>query len=158
MHIIPHNLLSDERMWAHPCCTHIPPGQEQVPQDEAHGGCYDEIVRGLGHCLPVSFGCGIVVFIWCVGVSRTGGPQADEWMSLRAPAQMGRARGRARRGKRGGRRRAWERWKSRGLRVRPASRSGALAVGGYKRPRGWGKRAAPGERLSRPRPRAANPL
>jgi hypothetical protein len=24
MHIIPHNLLSDERMWAHPCCTHIP--------------------------------------------------------------------------------------------------------------------------------------
>jgi hypothetical protein len=25
MHIIPHNLLNDERMWAHPCCTHIPP-------------------------------------------------------------------------------------------------------------------------------------
>jgi hypothetical protein len=25
MHIIPHNLLSDERMWAHPCFTHIPP-------------------------------------------------------------------------------------------------------------------------------------
>jgi hypothetical protein len=23
MHIIPHNLLSDECMWAHPCCTHI---------------------------------------------------------------------------------------------------------------------------------------
>jgi hypothetical protein len=22
MHIIPHNLLSDERMWAHPCYTH----------------------------------------------------------------------------------------------------------------------------------------
>jgi hypothetical protein len=29
-----------------------------------------------------------------------------------------------------------ERWESRGLRVRPAPRSGALAVGGYKRPRG----------------------
>jgi hypothetical protein len=29
-----------------------------------------------------------------------------------------------------------ERWKSRGLRVCPAPRSGALAVGGYKRPRG----------------------
>jgi hypothetical protein len=29
-----------------------------------------------------------------------------------------------------------ERWKSRGLRVRPAPRSGALAVGGYKRPHG----------------------
>jgi hypothetical protein len=60
-------------------------------------------------------------------------------MSPRAPAQMGRARGRARRGEseaagdrreRGG--------ESRGLRVRPAPRSGALAVGGYKRPRGRG--------------------
>jgi hypothetical protein len=29
-----------------------------------------------------------------------------------------------------------ERWKSHGLRVRPAPRSGALAVGGYKRPHG----------------------
>jgi hypothetical protein len=61
-------------------------------------------------------------------------------------------------GKWGGRRWAWERWKSRGLRVRPAPRSGALAVGGYKRPCRRGKRAAPRERLSRPRPRAANPL
>jgi hypothetical protein len=55
----------------------------------------------------------------------------------RAPAQMGRARGRARRGESevagDGRE---ERWKSRGLRVRLAPRSGALAVGGYKRPRG----------------------
>jgi hypothetical protein len=41
-------------------------------------------------------------------------------------------------GGKGGRRRACERWKSRGLRVRPAPRSGALAVGGYKRPRGRG--------------------
>jgi hypothetical protein len=41
-------------------------------------------------------------------------------------------------GGKGGRRRAWERWKSRGLRVRPAPRSGALTVGGYKRPRGRG--------------------
>jgi hypothetical protein len=41
-------------------------------------------------------------------------------------------------GGKGGRRRAWERWKSRGLCVRPAPRSGALAVGGYKRPRGRG--------------------
>jgi hypothetical protein len=50
-----------------------------------------------------------------------------------------------------------ERWKSRGLRVCPAPRSGALAVGGYKRPRGR-ERAASRERLSRPLPRAANPL
>jgi hypothetical protein len=45
-----------------------------------------------------------------------------------------------------------ERWKSRGLRVCPAPRSGALAVGGYKRPRGR-ERAASHERLSRPSPR-----
>jgi hypothetical protein len=37
---------------------------------------------------------------------------------------------------RGGWSPARERWESRGLRVRPAPRSGALAVGGYKRPRG----------------------
>jgi hypothetical protein len=36
---------------------------------------------------------------------------------------------------RGGRSPARERWESRGLRVRPAPRSGALAVEGYKRPR-----------------------
>jgi hypothetical protein len=94
-----------------------------------------------------------------VGVSRPGVPRADEWVSPRGPAQMGQARGRARRGERseaaGDRR---ERWESRGLRVCPAPRSGALAVGGYKRPRGRGKRAAPRERLSHPRPRAANLL
>ena len=45
----------------------------------------------------------------------------------------------ARRSAKGGKRqpeRERERWKSRGLRVCPAPRSGALAVGGYKRPRG----------------------
>jgi hypothetical protein len=52
MHIIPHNLLSDERMWAHPCCTHIPSGQGQVPQDEVHEGCCDEFVTILGRSLP----------------------------------------------------------------------------------------------------------
>jgi hypothetical protein len=36
--------------------SHHPIGQEQVPQDEAHGGCRDEFVRGLGHRLPVNFG------------------------------------------------------------------------------------------------------
>jgi hypothetical protein len=33
-----------------------PTGQEQVPQDEAHGGCCGEFVRGLGRRLPVNFG------------------------------------------------------------------------------------------------------
>jgi hypothetical protein len=64
MHIIPHNLLSDERMWAHPCCIHIPPGQGQV-SDEAREGCRDEFMRGLGRRLPVNYGCWIVVFVWC---------------------------------------------------------------------------------------------
>jgi hypothetical protein len=66
MHIIPHNLLSDEYMWAHPYCTHIPPGQEQVPQDKEHEGSRDEFVRGLGRRLPVNFDCWIVVFVWCI--------------------------------------------------------------------------------------------
>jgi hypothetical protein len=54
MHIIPHNLLSDERMRAHPCCTHIHPGQGQV-QDEARERCRDEFVRGLDCCLLVNY-------------------------------------------------------------------------------------------------------
>jgi hypothetical protein len=33
-----------------------PTGQEQVQQDEAHGGCSDEFVSGLGRRLPVNFG------------------------------------------------------------------------------------------------------
>jgi hypothetical protein len=48
------------------------------------------------------------------------------------------ARPSAKGGERGGRRPARERWESRGLRVRPTPRSGALAVGGYKRPHGRG--------------------
>jgi hypothetical protein len=74
-------------------------------------------------------------------------------MSPRAPAQMGRRETEREGGKGDGR----ERWKSRGLRVCPAPRSGALAVGGYKRPRGR-ERAASRERPPRPFPCAANPL
>jgi hypothetical protein len=33
-----------------------PSGQGQVTQDEAHEGCCDEFVSGLGHRLPVNFG------------------------------------------------------------------------------------------------------
>jgi hypothetical protein len=65
MHIIPHNLLSNERMWAHPCCTHIPPGQGQEPQDESMKDVAMRFVRGLGRRLPVNYGCWIVVFVWC---------------------------------------------------------------------------------------------
>jgi hypothetical protein len=36
--------------------SHPPTGQEHVPQVEAHGGCCDEFVSGLGRCLPVNFG------------------------------------------------------------------------------------------------------
>jgi hypothetical protein len=31
-------------------------GKEQVSQDEVHGGCCDEFVRGLGRRLLVNFG------------------------------------------------------------------------------------------------------
>jgi hypothetical protein len=81
----------------------------------------------------------------------------------RAPAQMGRARGRARRGERASARRPEPGrggvGESRGLRVRPAPRSGALAVGGYKRPREVRGASGP-ERAPAPalRPREANLL
>ena len=39
-----------------PLLSHTLTGQEQVPQDEAHGGCCDEFVRGLDRRLPVNFG------------------------------------------------------------------------------------------------------
>jgi hypothetical protein len=34
MHIIPHNLLSDEHVWAHSCCHTPPTGEEQVVEEE----------------------------------------------------------------------------------------------------------------------------
>jgi hypothetical protein len=42
--------------------------------------------------------CNYLMVKVVVGVSRPGGPWADEWVSPRAPAQIGRARRRARRG------------------------------------------------------------
>jgi hypothetical protein len=86
-----------------------------------------------------------------------GLPGPTSKLSPRAPTQIGRRKteregGGGRQPEGDGR----ERWKSRGLRVCPAPRSGVLAVGGYKRPRGR-ERAASRER--RPvLPRAANPL
>jgi hypothetical protein len=83
---------------------------------------------------------------------ETGGvPRPTSKLSPRAPAQMGR-RETEREGGRQPEGDERERWKSRGLRVCPAPRSGALAVGGYKRPRGR-ERAASRECLSRPSPR-----
>jgi hypothetical protein len=34
MHIILHNLLSDEHVWAHLCCLTPPTGEEQVVEEE----------------------------------------------------------------------------------------------------------------------------
>jgi hypothetical protein len=34
MHIIPHDLLSYERTWAHSCCLTPPTGEEQVVEEE----------------------------------------------------------------------------------------------------------------------------
>jgi hypothetical protein len=42
-HIIPHNLLSDEHVWAHPCCLTPPTGEEQVVQEEPHNEEFDSI-------------------------------------------------------------------------------------------------------------------
>jgi hypothetical protein len=36
--------------------SHTPTGQEQVPQDEALGGCCDKFVRDLDCRFPVNFG------------------------------------------------------------------------------------------------------
>jgi hypothetical protein len=43
MHIIPHNLLSYDRMWAHPCCLTPPTGEEQVVQEEPPSEEFDLI-------------------------------------------------------------------------------------------------------------------
>jgi hypothetical protein len=70
---------------------------------------------------------------------ETGGvPGPTSEMSPRAPVQMGRRETEREGGKGCRSEREREGWKSRGLRVCPAPRSGALAVGGYKRPRGRG--------------------
>jgi hypothetical protein len=48
--------------------SHTPTGQEQVPQDEAHGGCCDEFVSGLGRRLLVKFGlldrCLLIMYLF----------------------------------------------------------------------------------------------
>jgi hypothetical protein len=67
-----------------------------------------------------------------VGVSTPGVPGPTSKLSLRAPAQIGRRETEREGGKQGDMREG----ETRGLRVCPAPRSGALAVGGYKRPRG----------------------
>jgi hypothetical protein len=43
MYIIPHNLLSDEHVWAPPCCLTPPTGEEQVVQEEPHDEEFDLI-------------------------------------------------------------------------------------------------------------------
>jgi hypothetical protein len=59
-----------------------------------------------------------------------GVPRPTSELSPRVPAQMGRRETEHEGGKRTGK------GETRDLRVAPAPRSGALAVGGYKRPRG----------------------
>jgi hypothetical protein len=65
-------------------------------------------------------------------VSTPGVPGPTSKLSPRAPAQMGRREME----REGGKQRDRRKGETRGLRVCPALRSGALAVGGYKRPRG----------------------
>jgi hypothetical protein len=63
-----------------------------------------------------------------------GVPGPTSKLSTRAPAQMGRRETEREGGK--SRRETGVKGETRGLRVCPAPRSGALAVGGYKRSRG----------------------
>jgi hypothetical protein len=63
MHIIPHNLLSDVRMCAHPCCTHIPLGQKRYHKMRSMKDIAMMFVRGLGRRILVNYGCWIVVFV-----------------------------------------------------------------------------------------------
>jgi hypothetical protein len=42
-HIIPHNLLSDEHVWAHPYCLTPPIGEEHVVQVESRIDEFDSI-------------------------------------------------------------------------------------------------------------------
>jgi hypothetical protein len=83
-----------------------------------------------------------------------GVPGPMSKLSPRAPAQMGRRETDCEGGERS-RRETGIKGETRGLRVCPAPRSGVLAVGGYKRPRGREREAY----ARRPvLPRAANPL
>jgi hypothetical protein len=40
---IPHNLLNNEHVWAHPCCLTLPTGEEQMVQEEPHNEEFDLI-------------------------------------------------------------------------------------------------------------------
>jgi hypothetical protein len=73
---------------------------------------------------------------WCANCRRfeTGGSLDQRVKCRRVPQPRWVGMRRSAKGEGDGR----ERWKSRGLRVCLAPRSGALAVGGYKRPRGKG--------------------
>jgi hypothetical protein len=66
MHIIPHNLLSDERMWAHSCCL-TPPHRSRT--GTAGWGAWRMLrcvrERDLGRRLPVNFGLLDRFLIWC---------------------------------------------------------------------------------------------
>jgi hypothetical protein len=42
-HIIFHNLLSDEHVWAHPCCLTPLTGEEQMVQEEPRNEEFDLI-------------------------------------------------------------------------------------------------------------------
>jgi hypothetical protein len=90
----------------------------------------------------------------CFETRGVPGPTSE--LSPRDTAQMGRREAEHEGGERSNRRETGVGGGTRGLRVSPAPRSGALAVGGYKRPRGRERAALRERRLILPR--AANPL
>jgi hypothetical protein len=115
-----------------------------TPSDRAHG-----TRKHIAACVALSRAEAVV------GVSRPGGgPWADEWMSPCAPAQMGR--------REGGRKVAGD-GQEREVEIPRPSCSSRAQVGcacsrGLQASTRVRERAALRERLSRPRPRAANLL
>jgi hypothetical protein len=95
-------------------------GQQALDDDDMRHHFFDEQIKNIESILLRRLSA----------FRDRGVPGPTSEMSSRAPAQMGRREAEREGGKRRPETGVRERWKSRGLRVRPAPRSGALAVGG----------------------------
>jgi hypothetical protein len=71
MHIIPHNLLSDEHMWAHPCCLTTPPHSRRTggPGGAAQRGVWLDL-GGVSHSTLWRQGWTLVRFIFIFYFAR----------------------------------------------------------------------------------------
>jgi hypothetical protein len=100
--------------------------------------CHEEITLALIRSTIVFLVCIIIIIEHTCRRFETGGSLDRRVKCRRVPQPRWVGARQSAKGGKGSRSEAGERWKSRGLRVCPAPRSGALAVGGYKPPRGRG--------------------